>query len=388
MNNSREFIKLETTGAQLLLGATILALILSNSPWHELYEKLFLNSVTFHAGGFQLKINLEFFINEVLMAIFFLVVGLEIKYEFLQGALSSYRKAILPVIAAIGGMIVPALIYILFNYHNMITLRGWAIPTATDIAFSLGILSLLGSRVIPSLKVFLMALAIIDDLIAIMIIAFFYSHQLSSLFIVLSLICLALLFLLNKMSITNLIFYLIIGIFLWVSLFFAGVHPTLAGVALAFSIPLHKKDSKKQSPLHFLKDLLHPFVALGILPLFAFANAGISFTTISMETSQISIILGILLGLFIGKQLGIFGTSWLAVKLRIAHLPDHVRWFDLYSVAILCGIGFTISLFIGALAFESVNSSYLGSVKIGVLGGSLLSGISGFLLLFFSKRQN
>jgi NhaA family Na+:H+ antiporter len=387
VNSSRDFIKLETAGANLLLGTTVLALIISNSPWHEFYKNIFLKSAVISLGVLPLKLNLKFLINEVLMTVFFLVAGLEIKYEFLQGELNSYKKALLPVIAAMGGMIAPALIYILFNYHDSLHLRGWAIPTATDIAFSLGILSLLGSRVIPSLKTFLMALAIIDDLIAIMIIAFFYTNHLSFFFLSLSIFCLLTLFLLHKKGITHLLPYVLIGSFLWISLFFAGVHPTLAGVALAFSIPLNKNSHKKQSPLHHFKELLHPIVVLGILPLFAFANAGISFFNISIKTLQTSITFGILMSLFVGKQIGIFGASWLAVKLRIAHLPEKVRWLELYAIAIICGIGFTISLFIGALAFGDINNFYLDSVKIGVLSGSLLSGLIGYLLLFFTKRQ-
>lgn len=387
MKSSREFIKIETTGANLLLCATILALFLSNSPWHDLYEKFFTNFISINLGIFQVKINLKFFINEILMTIFFLVVSLEIKYEFLQGALNSTTKAILPVIAAMGGMLIPALIYIVFNYHNIFNLKGWAIPTATDIAFALGVLSLLGSRVAPSLKAFLTALAIIDDLVAIIIIAFFYTNHLSFQFLIFALVCIGLLFILNFKKINNLIPYYVIGILLWISLFFAGIHPTLAGVALAFSVPIYQKKSEKQPPLHRLKDLLHPIVALAILPLFAFSNAGISLLNLSVEQLHLSITIGILLSLFLGKQFGIFGTCWLAVKLRIAQLPDQARWIDLYAIAIICGIGFTISLFIGGLAFGETNTTYLNSVKIGVLGGSLLSGITGYLLLFYTKRK-
>lgn len=387
MNNSRDYIKLETTGANLLLGATILALVISNSPWHEFYKNIFFNPIVILLGALEVKLNLKFLINEVLMTVFFLVASLEIKYECLQGALNSYRKALLPVIAAIGGMIVPALIYILFNYHDHFRLRGWAIPIATDIAFSLGVLSLLGSRVIPSLKSFLMTLAIIDDLIAIIIIAFFYTNHVSFIFLSLGIFCLLILFLLNQKGVVYLIPYVLVGVFLWIDFLLAGIHPTLAGVALAFSIPLYQKKSEGQPPLHHLKELLHPVVALGILPLFAFANAGITFFKISIETLQSSIIFGILISLFIGKQLGIFGMSWVAVKLRIAHLPEHVRWLELYAIAMICGIGFTISLFVGALAFGDIHNFYLDSVKIGVLSGSLLSGLFGYLLLFFTKRQ-
>lgn len=387
MKNSPNFIKIETLGANLLLGATILALILSNSPLNDFYEKFFTNPIFIHSGAFELKTNLKFIINEVLMTIFFLVVGLEIKYELLQGSLNSFTKALLPVIAAVGGMVVPALIYVAFNYDDVFNLRGWAIPTATDIAFALGVLSLLGSRVAPSLKAFLTALAIIDDLAAIIIIAFFYTDHLSFLFLGLSLISIGFLLILNLKEINNLIPYCVIGILLWSSLFFAGVHPTLAGVALALSVPLYKAENKTQSPLRRLLHLLHPLVALGILPLFAFANAGISLFNLSLETLHLSIVIGIFLSLFLGKQLGIFSACWLAVRLRIAQLPEQVQWIELYAIAIICGIGFTISLFIGALAFGETNISHINSVKIGVLSGSLFSGITGYLLLFLTKRK-
>ena len=292
----------------------------------------------------------------------------------------------LPIVAAIGGMIVPAIIYVGFNYHGVIGLRGWAIPTATDIAFALGVLSLLGSRIQPALRAFLTALAIIDDVIAIIIIALFYTDHLVVIYLALAFIFLMILLIMNVMKINNLILYCTIGIFLWVSLLRTGIHPTLAGVLLAFSIPINHDNHNKASPLHSLMKKIHPLVALGILPLFAFANAGLTFFSLSPELLHFSIVSGFILGLFLGKQFGIFGASWIAIKFGISKLPASVKWIDLYGVSIICGIGFTISLFIGALAFGDGNNSYILSVKLGVLAGSVLSGLVGFFVLLVSNR--
>jgi NhaA family Na+:H+ antiporter len=327
------------------------------------------------------------------MTIFFLVVGLEIKYELLHGALNSLPKALLPGIAALGGMIIPALFYLGFNYHSGLMLRGWAIPVATDIAFTLAVLSLLGSKVTPALKTFLMALAILDDLIAIIIIAIFYTAHIAVIFLALALLCAALLFLLNRCGVMRLLPYCAGGLLLWFCLLKSGIHPTLAGVALAMLVPF--SSNKKSpvnlllSPLHRLKQRLHPWVALGILPLFAFANAGISFLHLNLATASLhlSLIFGALCGLFFGKQLGVFGACRLAVKLRWAALPDRVRWPELYAVAVICGVGFTISIFISALAFGAQPAAYLNSAKIGVLSGSLLSGLAGYLLLLIIYRR-
>jgi len=387
MSSSREFIKLETMGGNLLLGATILALFLSNSPWHGYYEKTFQESFSIHLASWQFKTNFLFLINQGLMSIFFLVVGLEIKYEIFQGVLNSLPRALLPGFAALGGMIVPALIYSVFNYHDAESLRGWAIPTATDIAFSLGVLSLLGNRVSVELKTFLTALAIFDDLAAIIIIALFYTAHLSFLFLGCGLLCLGVLFILNIKKINNIFIYSIMGFILWVCFLNAGVNPTLAGVALAFLMPLDDSMSHRLSSSKRLKKLLHPGVVLGILPLFAFANAGISFFNLSVASLHLSIVLGILASLFFGKQIGVFGACWLAVKLRVAQLPSQVQWVELYGVSMICGIGFTISLFIGELAFKQFNIDYSNSVKLGVLGGSLLSGVAGYLLLFFKRKK-
>lgn len=379
-NEFQKFIKLETVSAKILFSATILALCLSNSPLRNYYDSLFHTYFTIQFGNMALTSNLLFWINNGLMAIFFLVVGLEIKYEILSGTLNSPQKAVLPGIAAMGGMIVPAIIYVGINHHDAIMLRGWAVPMATDIAFSLSVLSLLGSRIPAALKAFLTALAILDDLAAIIIIAIFYTDNISIAFLGLAFICLLSLFILNKSGITRLSFYIFIGIILWVCLLKSGIHPTLAGVAVALMVPLQNR-KKSYSPLQKLQHELHHWVALGILPLFAFANAGVSLLNLGQENLHVTIILGVLCGLFVGKQLGIFSASWLAVKLGIATLPDQVRWGEIYAVSIICGIGFTISLFIGALAFSNNAESYLTSIKIGVLLGSLMSGTAGYLLL-------
>ncbi len=377
-SESQKFITLETISARILLCATILALCLSNTPLHIYYENFFHTYSFWQFGSLHFKTNLLFLINDGLMTIFFLVVGLEIKYEILNGNLNTLRKATLPGIAAVGGMMVPALIYAGLNYHNPAMLRGWGVPTATDIAFSLSVVSLLGNKVPPALKTFLIALAILDDIAAIIIIALFYTDHFSLVFFSASFICLAILFLLNRFGITKLSAYIFIGFALWICLLKSGIHPTLTGVMMAMMIPLQNQKTS-QSPLKKLKHTLHPWVALVILPLFAFANAGISLITMHKENLHITIIFGVLFGLFFGKQMGIFGASFLAVKLKLASLPDHIKWSELYAIAIICGIGFTISLFIGTLAFTT--ESYLNSIKLGVLGGSFLSGCAGFYLL-------
>lgn len=383
-SKSQEFINLETIGAKLLLGATILALCLTNSPLKAYYTNLF-QTPLFQIGGIHVPFNLLFCVNEGLMTIFFLVVGLEIKYEISKGTLNSFRKAALPGIGAIGGMIVPAGIYVYMNYHNSVMLRGWAVPMATDIAFSLAVLSLFGSKIPFPLKTFLTALAILDDVAAIVIIAIFYTNHLDILFLGFSVICILILFTINSIRITQISPYLLIGSILWFCFLKAGIHPTLTGVITAFAIPV--TDAQKASPLQKLQGNLHPGVALGILPLFAFANAGVSLTNLGQEKLHAPLIFGTLFGLFIGKQVGIFGASWLAVKLGIAKLSNQVRWPELYIIAILCGIGFTMSLFIGMLAFGYQNADgYLNSLKVGVLSGSLLSGTVGYMLLWMKYR--
>jgi NhaA family Na+:H+ antiporter len=369
----RQFISQETASAHLLLAAMIFALMFSNSPWHTYYSTFFHAPLTLKFIDWQFKTDPLFLINEGLMSIFFLVVGLEIKYELLQGSLNTRAKALLPGIAAVGGMLVPAFIYLAFNYHDANNLRGWAIPTATDIAFALGVLSLLRHRVPTELKVFLTALAIFDDLAAIIIIALFYTTHLSLHHLTLAFIFIVLLMLFNIKNIHHLFIYCFVGAVLWISFLNAGINPTLAGVVLASLIPLHTASS--------LKKVLHPIVAFFIMPLFAFANAGITFFNITLSNLNASITLGIIASLFLGKQVGVFGASWLAVKCRVAALPNKVRWVQLYGVSLICGIGFTISLFIGTLAFNTGTVFLMDSVKIGVLAGSLLSGLAGYFLL-------
>ena len=326
-------------------------------------------------------------INDVLMAIFFFLVSLEIKREFIQGELSNPKQAMLPIIGAVGGMLVPALIYIAINYKDPVTLNGWAIPSATDIAFSLGVLSLLGKRVPLSLKVFLTALAIIDDLGAIIIIAFFYSGQVQFVYLLLMLVCMLILLLFNKLNIRNFIPYLIVGVFLWEFTHASGIHATISGVLLALTIP-HKDNEKSHSHslLIKLEHAISPYVAFGIMPIFAFANAGVSLEGIGFATILDPVPLGILCGLFFGKQIGVFLFSYFSIKLNFAEMPNNSDWITLYGVGVLTGIGFTMSLFVGNLAFVEA-ANHLDGVKIGVLLGSLLSTIFGYTLILINSKK-
>ncbi len=381
----RYFFKLEAASGLVLLFAAVLALIISNGNLSELYFSTLDKYLTLGTAKFGLKLSVLHWINDVLMAIFFFFVSLEIKREFLQGELSNPKQALLPIIGAVGGMAIPALFYILVNFSDSNTLSGWAIPSATDIAFSLGVLSLLGKRVPISLKVFLTALAIIDDLGAIVIIAFFYSGNIEVKYLVLMLISLIILISLNRFKVNNFLPYLVVGIFLWDFTHQSGVHATIAGVVLALTIPHNIKNSK-QSLLLKLEHGLSPYVAFGIMPIFAFANAGVSLEGLTFATLLNPVPLGIVLGLFFGKQIGVFVLSFIAVKLKIADKPNNATWPAFYAVSILTGIGFTMSLFVGNLAFAN-NLEYMDGVKIGVLTGSLLSTLFGyFLLLIFSKK--
>ena len=379
------FFKLEAASGLVLLFAAILALVISNGSLSELYFSSLEKYFTLGFKGFGLKLSILHWINDVFMAVFFFFVSLEIKREFLQGELSNPKQALLPIIGAIGGMAIPALFYIVVNYSNSATLNGWAIPSATDIAFSLGVLSLLGKRVPISLKVFLTALAIIDDLGAIVIIAFFYSGNIETKYLILMLVSTIILIGLNKFRIKTFIPYLIIGVFLWDFTHQSGVHATIAGVILALTIP-HNTKNNKASLLLKLEHSLSPYVAFGIMPIFAFANAGVSLEGLTFRTLMNPVPLGIVLGLFFGKQIGVFVLSYLAVKFKIADKPSNSTWPTFYAVSILTGIGFTMSLFVGNLAFAN-NMEYMDGVKIGVLTGSLLSTLFGyFLLLLFSKK--
>ncbi len=379
------FFKLQAASGLILLVSAIFALIISNSSISSLYFETLDKYIFIGLNNFGLKLSILHWINDVLMAIFFFFVTLEIKREFIQGELSSIKQAILPIIAAVGGMLFPALIYVYVNFGNVETLNGWAIPSATDIAFSLGVLSLLGSRVPISLKVFLTALAIIDDLGAIVIIAFFYSGDLSVFNLSLMLISFVGLLTLNKFGVKIFIPYLIIGILLWHFTHESGIHATISGVLLACTIP-HRKKEKDFSLLIKLEHAISPYVAFGIMPLFAFANAGVSLDGISFSSLLLPVPLGILLGLFIGKQLGVFLFSYVSIKLGFAQMPNNSNWIELYGVGILTGIGFTMSLFVGNLAFIE-NTQYIDGVKLGVLSGSLLSTLSGYFLILATSKK-
>lgn len=384
-----EFIQKESASGILLIFATMLALILSNSAMSALYSSFLHIPVEIRVGSLHLDKSLYHWVNDGLMAIFFLLIGLEVKREILEGHLSSLKQVALPGMAALGGMLVPAGIYLLFNQHDAIAVNGWAIPTATDIAFALGILSLLGKRVPVSLKIFLMALAIIDDLGAIVIIAVFYTTELSTLAMTTAIISLAVLIVFNFLGVSKKAAYFIVGTILWVSVLKSGVHATLAGVALAFTIPLNVRDENKlfTSPLKEIEHGLHFWVAFFILPLFAFVNAGVNITDISLNQMSGSVPLGIMLGLFVGKQVGVFGFSWLAIKLKIAELPKGSHWLHLYGVSVLTGIGFTMSLFITSLAFED-DSLFQYTDKLAILIGSFASAVVGYLILRSAKNTS
>jgi len=379
------FFKLEAASGLLLLISAVIALIISNSDYSTLYFETLETYLFVGINNFGIKMSVLHWINDALMAAFFFFVTLEIKREFLQGELSSRKQALLPIIAATGGMLVPALIYIYINFQNTITLIGWAIPSATDIAFSLGVLSLLGSRVPLSLKVFLTALAIIDDLGAIVIIAFFYSGDLSIIYLTLLLLTFIGLLMLNKLNIKKFLPYLILGLILWFFTHESGIHATISGVLLATVIP-HRKKEKDFSLLIKLEHNISPYVAFGIMPLFALANAGVSLNGVNLNSLLSPVPIGIVLGLFVGKQIGVFLFSIISIKLKIAQMPNNSNWVSLYGVGILTGIGFTMSLFIGNLAFAD-STQYMDGVKIGVLAGSLLSTLVGYFLLLMTSKK-
>ena len=381
----RWFFKLEAASGLVLLFAAIIALFISNSGLADLYFATLNKYLFIGINNFGLKLSVLHWINDALMAIFFFFVTLEIKREFLQGELSNIKQALLPIIAAVGGMLVPALLYIFINLGDSETLNGWAIPSATDIAFSLGVLSLLGKRVPLSLKVFLTALAIIDDLGAILIIAIFYSGDLSVKYLSLMLLAFIALLVINKFNIRKFLPYLIVGIFLWDFTHNSGIHATIAGVLLAMTIP-HRKKEKDFSLLIKIEHAISPYVAFGIMPLFAFANAGVSLEGLSFTSLLDKVPLGIVLGLFLGKQLGVFVFSYVSIKLKVAQMPSDTSWYNFYGVGVLTGIGFTMSLFVGNLAFAE-NMQYMDGVKIGVLTGSLLSTLFGYFLILLTPNK-
>jgi len=374
----REFLQLESASGFLLVAAAAIAMILVNSPLAWLYNYLLEIPVAIRVGGFEIFKPMLLWVNDGLMAVFFFLVGLELKREIVEGELSRPSQAVLPAFAATGGMALPAVFYAWFNWHDPVTLHGWAIPAATDIAFALGILLLLGKQVPTALKVFLMTLAILDDLGAIVIIAAFYTTNLSLGSLAVALSALALLILMNRRGVVSLPAYLLVGIVMWASVLKSGVHATLAGVALAAVIPMRDPSNPKHSPLRELEHDLHPSVAYVILPLFAFANAGVSLDGVRWATLLEPVPLGIAAGLFFGKQFGVFLFAWLAVRLGVSRLPTGVTWAQLYGVALLCGVGFTMSLFIGSLAFEHAGPQYGASVRLGILVGSLISAVAGY----------
>lgn len=377
-----EFIKKESSSGIVLIAVTILALILQNSFLTDFYTHFLHTPLQISFGSFGIAKPLLLWVNDGLMAIFFFLIGLEVKREVIEGELSTKEQVMLPIIAAIGGMIVPALIFSFFNFGDDFAMNGWAIPTATDIAFALGILSLLGNRVPVSLKIFLMALAIIDDLGAIVIIALFYTNTLSLISISIASVCLGILIVMNKMEVITKSAYILVGIILWTSVLKSGVHATIAGVLLAFTIPLYSLDHKgnRFSMTKEMEHDLHYWVAFFILPLFAFVNAGVDLKGLSPSALMGDVSLGIMLGLFLGKQLGVFGFSYLAIKIGLASLPQESNFKQLYGVAILTGIGFTMSLFVDSLAYNDTEFFYYAD-KLAILLGSFLSGIVGYIFL-------
>lgn len=374
-----EFLRLESASGLLLMAGAALAMVVANTPLDWLYAQFLETNFAVSVGEFQLRKPLLLWINDGLMAVFFLLVGLELKREVMEGELSQPQQIVLPVVAAVGGLVVPALVYWFFNRGNPVDVGGWAIPTATDIAFALGVLSLLGSRVPVSLKIFLTTIAIVDDLAAILIIAVFYSGDLSTAALVAAAIGIAALFGLNRARVQRPAAYLLVGIFIWVAVLKSGIHATLAGVVTALFIPLRPGDPG--CPSRKLEHLLHPWVAFGILPLFAFANAGIMFAGFSWDVLRHGVPIGIFLGLTVGKQIGVFGMTVLVVKLGFAERPKGCNWRHLYGVSLLTGVGFTMSLFIGTLAFEHGEFIYDSGVKLAVLGASVICALLGWAVL-------
>lgn len=381
-----QFVRMESFAGILLVSTSVCALLVANSPLLHWYEALIGSQFYIGINEFKLSKPILLWINDGLMAVYFLLIGLELKREMLEGQLSSPSQIILPGAAALGGVVVPALIYYAFNHNQNLAITGWAIPTATDIAFALGVLTLLGNRIPSSLKIFLMTIAIFDDLVAILIIALFYTSSLSTISLILASIAIGSLILCNRLNITSISIYIFIGVLLWFFVLKSGVHATLAGVVLAFTIPNSIK-KKANSPLNEIEHKLHPWVAFFIIPLFAFANSGINFEAITSKELFSPVTLGIALGLFLGKQIGIFSLSFLLIKAKIARLPENTNWKQLYGVAVLAGIGFTMSLFISSLAFEHHGRDFTVLSRIGILSGSFLSAIIGYTILRLSAKN-
>lgn len=386
MTNNQEsfltsFLRLESAGGIILIAAATLAILLANSPLHTYYALLIDTPVEIRIGAFEIAKPLLLWINDGLMAVFFFMVGLELKRELLEGELADKRNIILPGVGAIGGMAVPALIYTWLNHGDATAMDGWAIPTATDIAFALGVLSLLGSRVPVSIKIFLTSLAIFDDIGAILIIAIFYTAKISFTALVVVAICIPILTLLNRRNPESTSIFIVVGAVMWVALLKSGVHATLAGVLLAMFIPMKSVKNPHYSPLKSMERDLHSVVAFFVLPVFAFANSGIDIVGVGTAQLFHSVPTGIALGLFVGKQVGVFGFCWLAIRLKLTSLPRDISWASLYGTAALCGIGFTMSLFIGSLAFEETIVKRLFDDRLGIILGSLASGLVGYLVL-------
>lgn len=381
-----EFLDKESSAGIILMFAAVFAMIAANTPLSAWYDLLIDTPVAVKVGKLEIAKPLLLWINDGLMAVFFLLVGMELKREVLEGELSDPANIVFPAIGAVGGMLVPAAIYYFINQNDPVTLKGWAIPAATDIAFALGILSLLGSRVPVSLKIFLTSLAIFDDLGAIIIIALFYTSKISVSALVVAAICTAVLAFMNYRGISDRSRYIFVGVVMWVAMLKSGVHATLAGVIIAMFIPMKHKQPDQPSPLKEMEHDLHGVVAFFILPIFAFANAGISLEGVTFEQILHPVPLGIAAGLFVGKQIGIFGLCWLGIKLGLAKLPKGMSYLSLYGISLLCGVGFTMSLFIGSLAFEETGAIPLFDERLGIILGSLLSGVVGFIVLNFSLK--
>lgn len=381
----KEFIKMESAGGILLVLAAILALFVANSGFSPLYSELLTTKMGVHVAGFAIDKPLLLWINDGLMAIFFFLVGLEIKRELIEGQLSSRSQITLPLVGAVGGILIPSITYSLFNWGDGFAMSGWAIPAATDIAFALGVMALLGSRVPAELKLMLLAIAIIDDFGAIAIIALFYTDHVSAAALAAAAIGVAGLYVLNRRGVTNFAPYMLLGLFVWVCVLKSGVHATLAGVLVAAFMPLRRKDGRAWTEQ--IEHNLHPWVAFAILPIFAFANAGVSLEGLGLETVMHPISMGIISGLVIGKQLGVFGAIWIAVKMGWAKLPAGLNWMHVYGMAILCGVGFTMSLFIGSLAFEETGTDQFVYDRIGILTASLIASTLGFLVLRFAGQR-
>ncbi len=384
----REFTQLGAAGGITLMAAAALAMLMANSPLSPVYDLLLGLPVEVRVGPLEVAKPLLLWINDGLMAVFFFLVGLELKRELLDGELRDVKRIALPTLGALGGMLVPAMFYVLINRDDPSALSGWAIPAATDIAFALGVLMLLGDRVPSALKVFLVSLAIIDDIGAIIIIALFYTSNLSLEALAVALPCLLLLYVMNRRGVSQVAPYMLVGVVMWLAVLKSGVHATLAGVALALFIPMRDRDDEQHSPLTSLEEDLKNTVAFGILPLFAFANAGISLSGVGIDALFHPVPLGIAAGLFLGKQLGVFAFCWLGIRLGLAKLPSGINWLQLYAVSILSGIGFTMSLFIGSLAFDKTGVDRFFDERLGILVGSLLSAVTGYLLLRWACRDS